>query len=362
MQIAEHINGQCRLAHGRVSSNASRDCHKCLNVLPDPRDNGRESLDGHVGDTQAVHGNRHQLFAEFCAELMEAVLGLVELGLYRVVLHGIFVVDRHRILVRLVSQLLHVLDIPNLVREDREHVSRARPVQPHLLKHRGKLAESTHLLKALQEYNQGLVSVLTQECREGFDILPSNLGELGRFLIHLAQEVGEGRGRSLRVLHVHVEHRSVSHNLSLRELDHLGRTRHARTEVFQVPRRSRRALGQLVHGGGRREHGLFEPEMLVLSEEHGKLADILDRVLPEVVAQRHIDSVRGLDEVENLVCRRYSQLARLPGQSVELLDGCTCVNLREELVDEVHLLLGQARVLLDLCFRLLYRCEIFHSL
>ena len=195
------------------------------------------------------------------------------------------------------------------------------------------------LLQRLQEREHSAVGVLLEHLGELAHLDACNAGELLGVGGHLREQLRECRCRHLILLHVLIEYRAKAHDLRLREPELFADTCHASRELHEVVRLRRGVLRQFVDRRAGGEHRPAQSHALILAERHRQLSDLVHRLVSEVIAQRHADFVRRVDELLDALLGGDAQATCRPGQLVELLARRACVHLLEVLVHLSHLLI-----------------------
>ena len=212
-----------------------------------------------------------------------------------------------------VCQVLSSLDVIEFISEDGKDASRPGAVHLHFLEHRCKVCESSLGSHGCQELEECAVGILLQGVGELLDIESCNLCKLCGVLEHFGEEVLYSGCCGLILLHVLVENRCETHNLSLCEACLLADTCHTGGEVNEIAGRGRGILSQFIDSRTCRQHGTSQTFGLVFAEHLSELTDLRDGFITEVITEGDIDLIGSVNKIFNCSSRGDAEPAGIFG-------------------------------------------------
>ena len=234
-------------------------------------------------------------------------------------------------------------------------------IQPHLLEHRCQLVKSSFLIQCIQELKYRLVRILFDKRGKVLHALPCNLGKLGWLLVHLHHQRLESRRRHLLLLHVLVKYRGISQNVTLSNLRLIRCPCHASSKSYQVCFCRTGVLCHLINGATGSQHRPTQPKFLVLTEHLCQLADVLHRIIPQILTQCHINLIGRIDKLQYILLPGNPQTTSITGQSIQLLTHCTGIYFLELFIQSLDFISGHTGVLDNLRFGFLHLRIFIHT-
>ena len=314
-------------------------------MVDEGAEQGGEGLERAGGGREHALGDGGEGPADGDAGILHALLGLLQLGLGGGVGGGKLALHAGPFGKGSGGLLLGGAEVVEVGGQCGEHLCGARSVELELVEDGGDAVHAARVLEPFDEGEEGGIGVGAQQAGELLHLEPCHGGHVGGLAEEGGEDVLQGGGSLFHAHHRLVEHGGEGHNLGLGDAGGVAHSGEARGELHDVGLGGGGGLRELVDHGGRGEHALLEAEGLVDLEELGELADLLDGVLAQVLAEGHVDHVGGFDKLLHAFPALDAEASGIGGQGVELLAWGAGVHASEGVVEGGDVALGQPGVL-----------------